>query len=72
MPDDSSRNPEAFVQLMTEHQGRLYAYVLSLLGIRIRPTMCCRRRIWFCGAMPVSSRWARISGLGRFGLPIFR
>jgi RNA polymerase sigma-70 factor (ECF subfamily) len=32
VPDDSSRNPDAFVQLMTEHQGRLYAYVLSLLG----------------------------------------
>ena len=32
MPDDSSRNSDAFVQLMTEHQGRLYAYVLSLLG----------------------------------------
>jgi RNA polymerase sigma-70 factor (ECF subfamily) len=25
-------NAEEFVQLMTEHQGRLYAYVLSLLG----------------------------------------
>ncbi len=25
-------NTEEFVQLMTEHQGRLYAYVLSLLG----------------------------------------
>ncbi|MCU0982755.1 MAG: sigma-70 family RNA polymerase sigma factor [Pirellulaceae bacterium] len=32
MPDDLSRNSDAFVQLMTEHQGRLYAYVLSLLG----------------------------------------
>lgn len=32
MPDETSRKPEAFVQLMTEHQGRLYAYVLSLLG----------------------------------------
>ncbi len=32
MPDDSPRNSEAFVQLMTEHQGRLYAYILSLLG----------------------------------------
>ena len=32
MPYEASRNPEAFVQLMTEHQGRLYAYVLSLLG----------------------------------------
>ena len=34
MPDDLSRNSDAFVQLMTEHQGRLYAYVLSLLGDR--------------------------------------
>ena len=32
MPDDLSRNSDAFVQLMTEHQGRLYAYILSLLG----------------------------------------
>jgi RNA polymerase sigma-70 factor (ECF subfamily) len=32
MPDDLSRNSDAFVQLMTEHQGRLFAYVLSLLG----------------------------------------
>ena len=32
MPDDSPRNSDAFVQLMTEHQGRLFAYVLSLLG----------------------------------------
>ena len=32
MPDDLFRNSDAFVQLMTEHQGRLYAYVLSLVG----------------------------------------
>ena len=32
MSEGSSRSREAFVQLMTEHQGRLYAYVLSLLG----------------------------------------
>lgn len=32
MSEESARNREAFVQLMTEHQGRLYAYVLSLLG----------------------------------------
>lgn len=32
MSEGSSRRREAFVQLMTEHQGRLYAYVLSLLG----------------------------------------
>jgi RNA polymerase sigma-70 factor (ECF subfamily) len=32
MSEQYSRNREAFVQLMTEHQGRLYAYVLSLLG----------------------------------------
>ncbi len=32
MPGDSFRNPDAFVQLMTEHQGRLFAYILSLLG----------------------------------------
>ena len=28
----SSQNTEAFVQLMTAHQGRLYGYILSLLG----------------------------------------
>lgn len=27
-----SKNTEAFVQLMTAHQGRLYGYILSLLG----------------------------------------
>jgi RNA polymerase sigma-70 factor (ECF subfamily) len=27
-----AHDPEAFVRLMTGHQGRLYAYVLSLLG----------------------------------------
>ncbi|MCL4205719.1 MAG: sigma-70 family RNA polymerase sigma factor [Pirellulaceae bacterium] len=32
MAQDSSDNSETFVQLMTEHQGRLYAYVLSLLA----------------------------------------
>ncbi len=32
MSEGSSRSREAFVRLMTEHQGRLYAYVLSLLG----------------------------------------
>jgi RNA polymerase sigma-70 factor, ECF subfamily len=32
MAQHSSGNSDAFVQLMTEHQGRLYAYVLSLLG----------------------------------------
>lgn len=32
MPNDSHGKSEALVQLMTAHQGRLYAYVLSLLG----------------------------------------
>jgi RNA polymerase sigma-70 factor (ECF subfamily) len=27
-----SREPDEFVRLMTEHQGRLFAYILSLLG----------------------------------------
>jgi RNA polymerase sigma-70 factor (ECF subfamily) len=32
MDQEPLGNSEAFVQLMTAHQGRLYAYVLSLLG----------------------------------------
>lgn len=29
---DRSKDTKAFVELMTAHQGRLYAYILSLLG----------------------------------------
>ena len=32
MQQASSHNTDAFVELMTAHQGRLYAYILTLLG----------------------------------------
>jgi RNA polymerase sigma-70 factor (ECF subfamily) len=32
MPEEPMGHQETLVQLMTEHQGRLYAYILSLLG----------------------------------------
>ena len=32
MRQENPQNTDGFVKLMTAHQGRLYAYVLSLLG----------------------------------------
>ena len=60
MPGDSFRNPDAFVQLMTEHQGRLFAYILSLLGDPDQANDVLRRRIWSCGVTPVNSSPATV------------